>query len=93
MYIPTKGYIEAAKQVTCDLKGIHDLMVNFYSTFNSHLQAFIKFPINDLTVLANASWIPHDQHVPVDNDSLVLLEVFKSISLSGFILFDTGFIH
>ena len=51
----TEGYIEATKRATRYLKSTHDLGITFHSTSNSHLQAFMKFPINELTEFVDAN--------------------------------------
>ena len=89
----SKGHIEAAKRVLRYLKGTQHHGIAFHSDTNNTLEAFIKFPINKIVGFTDANWGPQDQSVPKPTVSPVTLELFKSRSLSGFIIYDHGPIH
>ena len=89
----TAGHLEACKRVIRYLKGTKSKGIAFHSRTNTRLQAFVKFPIpkDHLTPFADANWGPQDQATPKFNDPPV--ELFKSRSLSGYILWMNGPIH
>ena len=55
---PSKGHLEAVKRVLRYLKGTANKGITFTSSTQSHLEAFVKFPIppNQLTALTDANW-------------------------------------
>ena len=89
----TKQHIDAAKRIIRYLKGTKTLGIAFHSTSNSKLNAFIKFPIptNTVTPFTDANWAPQDQSKPKDTDPP--LEIFKSRSISGYVIWLNGPIH
>ena len=84
---------EACKRVIHYLKGTKSKGIAFHSRRNARLEAFIKFPIPEgkVTPLADANWGPQDQSKPKPNDPNI--ELFKSRSLSGFIIWMHGPVH
>ena len=91
---PSKGHIGAAKRVLRYIKGTIHKGITFSTTPNSKLEAYIKFPLPPQPVaLTDANWGPQDQSVPKPSDPPVQLELFKTRSLSGFIIWDHGPIH
>ena len=68
--------------------------IEFTSKDNDKLQSFLKFPIdhNRLLALTDANWGPQDQSKPSPskNDQL---DLFKSRSLSGYLLWLGGPLH
>ena len=89
----TTGHLEACKRVIQYLKGTKSKGIEFHSHSNKKLQAFVKFPIpkGQLTPFADANWGPQDQAKPKSNDPS--LELFKSRSLSGYIIWMNGPVH
>ena len=90
---PSLGHINAAKRVLRYLKGTADRGIVFQSSPQSHLESFVKFPLSPVTALTDANWGPQDQSVPSLTKPKPALELFKSRSLSGFIIWGTGPIH
>jgi hypothetical protein len=65
----------------------------FSSTPNTQLSAFVKFPIdNHITSMCDTNWGPQDQSKPNYNEKCQL-ELFKSRSISGFLLWFGGPMH
>ena len=90
---PNQQYINAAKRVIKYLKGTKDLGITFSSTSDQSLEAHVKFPIADPTTgLADANWCPQDASKPKPN-STEQLDLFKSRSISGFLLWFNGPLH
>ena len=89
----TTGHLDACKRVIRYLKGTKTLGIAFHSRPNAKLRSFVKFPISpdNITPFADANWGPQDQSRPKPNDTSV--ELFKSRSLSGFIIWMHGPIH
>ena len=91
---PSKGHIDAAKRVLRYLKGTLHKGIVFSTSANSKLEAFIKFPLPPQPIaLTDANWGPQDQSVPKPSDPPIHLDLFKTRSISGFILWDNGPIH
>ena len=91
---PSKGHIDAAKRILRYLKGTLRKGITFSTNNNSSIEAFIKFPITSLFIaLTDANWGPQDQSIPKPHDPPVELELFKTRSLSGYILWGHGPIH
>jgi hypothetical protein len=92
---PSPGHLEAAKYVLRYLKGTSDLGITFTSKCNSPLESFVKFPIasNKLHPFSDANWGPQDASAPKPNDPPTELELFKSRSISGFIIWLGGPLH
>ena len=59
------------------------------------MEAFIKFPIDQSKILpfTDANWGPQDASVPKPNSLEVLLDLFKSRSISGFLIWLGGTLH
>jgi deoxyuridine 5'-triphosphate nucleotidohydrolase len=92
---PSPGHLEAAKYVLRYLKGTSDLGITFSSNINSSLQSFVKFPIapDKLYPFSDANWGPQDASAPKPNDPPTELELFKSRSISGFVIWLGGPLH
>ena len=91
---PSAGHITAAKRVLRYIKGTKHKGITFSTTGNSHLAAYIKFPLPPNPIaLTDANWGPQDQSVPKPSDKPQELELFKTRSLSGFIVWGHGPIH
>ena len=60
-----------------------------FSTFEKeNLEAFIKFPIDQSKILhfTDAIWGPQNASVPKPSSPEILLDLFKSRSISGFLI-------
>lgn len=92
---PSPGHLEAAKYVLRYLKGTANLGISFTSMPQSSLESFVKFPIDPSTLLpfSDANWGPQDASVPKANDPPQEVELFKSRSISGFLLWLGGPLH
>ena len=86
------GHIEAAKYTIRYLKGTNDYGIKFSSEKDSVIESFVQFPLDPskLHALTDANWGPQDQSVPKDDDDPVLLELFKSRSIAGHVLWLGG---
>ena len=92
---PSLGHIAAAKRVLRYLKGTSNKGITFSSSTQSHVEAFIKSPLppHQMMALTDTNWGPQDQSHPSKNKVLPSLDLFKTRSLSGFILWRHGPIH
>jgi hypothetical protein len=92
---PSPGHLDAAKYVLRYLKGTSHLGITFTSRINTSLESFVKFPIDPskLHPFSDANWGPQDASVPKPNDPPTELELFKSRSISGFIIWLGGPLH
>ena len=91
---PTEGHVDHATRVIRYFKGTKTKGISFSSTDNDTLQSFVKFPISSdqLTALTDANWGPQDQSKP--NPTLeTQLELFKTHSLSGYLLWLSSPLH
>ncbi len=92
---PSKGHVDAAKRVVRYLKGTSNLGIAFHHSPHQTIESFVKFPIDHTTIVAftDAKWGPQDQHIPKKNQSTKQLDLFKSRSISGFLIWLGGPIH
>ena len=92
---PTKSHVDAAKRVVRYLKGTSSLGIAFHNSPQQHIDSFVKFPIDPTKVIAltDANWGPQDQQTPKKNQPTKQIDLFKSRSLSGFIIWLGGPIH
>jgi hypothetical protein len=90
---PTSKHIQSVKRVIKYLKGTKSKGIMFSSTPNTQLSAFVKFPIDtQITSMCDANWGPQDQSKPQPNEKRQL-ELFKTRSISGFLLWFGGPMH
>lgn len=89
---PSKGHIDAALRVVKYLKGTKNMGIEFSSESNNYLQSFLQFPLpqHQLTGLCDANWEPQDQSKPSKDTPPPKLELFKSRSMSGYIMWCHG---
>ena len=68
--------------------------ITFCSEDSQPLNSHVKFPIpaNTITSMADANWGPQDQSHP-NPDTLEELDIFKSRSMSGFLIWLGGPVH
>jgi hypothetical protein len=85
-------HIEAAKYAIKYLKGTPNLGIKYSSRHNDSLESFVQFPLDPskLQSLTDANWGPQDQSVTKDTDDPVLLELFKSRSTAGYVIWLGG---
>ena len=90
---PTEAHLKHVQYVLRYLKGTRDMGISFSSKHNTELESFIKFPVGSTVLpLCDANWGPQDQSRPHPNIT-EQLELFKSRSLSGFLLWLQGPLH
>ena len=92
---PSHGHIDAARYVLQYLKGTSNLGISFSTLPNTSLESFVKYPVDPSQLLpfTDANWGPQDQSVPKANDPPVLLDLWKSRSISGFMIWLGGPLH
>ena len=91
---PSKGHIDAAKRVLRYIKGTINKGITFSTHNNSRLAAYVKFPLtNQPIAITDANWGPQDQSVPKQHAPPETMELFKTRSLSGYVLWGHGPIH
>ena len=92
---PSEGHLAHCKHVLKYLKGSKSLGISFSSTDNDALQSFLKFPIapTQITALTDANWGPQDQSVPRSPSNTPQLDLFKTRSLSGYLIWLGGPLH
>mmetsp|Transcript_2888 Transcript_2888/g.4074 ORF Transcript_2888/g.4074 Transcript_2888/m.4074 type:complete len:322 (-) Transcript_2888:372-1337(-) len=91
---PTPKHIEHVKHVIRYLKDTKSLGITFSSkSNNTKLESYVKFPLpSTISAFCDANWGPQDQSQPEPNTQQTL-PLFKSKSLSGFVLFFHGPVH
>ena len=94
---PTRKHIAAAKYAIRYLKGTKELGLTFSSEgqSNDKIDGFLNFPVNtpSMSALTDANWGPQDQSIPKSNKILPKLDLFKTRSISGYVLTLHGPIH
>jgi hypothetical protein len=88
----TKAHIDQVKRVIRYLKGTKTLGIQFTSKQQSKIESHVKFPIDNVTSICDANWGPQDQSRPQQNETREL-DLFKSRSLSGFLVYLNGPVH
>jgi len=92
---PSPGHLDAAKHVLRYLKGTSELGIVFTSRPNTSLESFVKFPIHpdQIHPFSDANWGPQDASVPKPTDPIQEVDLFKSRSISGFLIWLGGPLH
>ena len=91
---PSKGHLEAGKRILRYIKGTLHKGITFSTSNTDNLAAFVKFPISKpIIALTDANWGPQDQSVPKPFMKPEEVDIFKSRSLSGFVIWGNGPIH
>lgn len=81
------------QNVYCAIKGTKTKGITFSTSDNHQIGAYIKFPLPTTPIaLTDANWDLQDQNVPKPNEIRVL-DLFKTRSLSGFIVWGFRPIH
>jgi deoxyuridine 5'-triphosphate nucleotidohydrolase len=88
----TKAHITQVKRVIRYLKGTKSLGIQFTSKQMSKIESHVKFPIDNVTSMCDANWGPQDQSRPSPNETQEV-DLFKSRSLSGFLIYLNGPLH
>ena len=88
----TPSHISAAKYAIKYLKGTLSYGIQFTSKHNISLEAFVKLPTDPSKVLTftDANWGPQDASVPKSTDAPTYLDLFKSRSISGYLIWLGG---
>ena len=86
------GHIESAKHVIRYLKDTANLGIKFSSNAIDEIESFVQFPLDpdELTGITDANWGPQDQSVPKPEDPPEYLELFKSRSIAGYVVWLCG---
>ena len=90
----SKGHIHAAKHIIKYIKGTKSMGITFSSKDRRNLNSHVKFPVSpqEIVSLSDANWGPQDQSHPTPGH-LDELDLFKSRSMSGFLIWLGGPIH
>jgi len=95
-HCPSYGHIDAAKHVIRYLKGTTSLGIQFSSHDNTNIESFVHYPVDPsqlLPLLSDANWGPQDASIPKPTDFPILLDLWKSRSISGFIIWLSAPLH
>ena len=86
------GHIESAKYAIRYLKSTPTLGIKFSSRAQADIESFVQFPLDPkkLHALTDANWGPQDQSVPKPDDPPILLDLFKSRSIAGHVVWWGG---
>ena len=86
------GHIESAKYAIRYLKSTPNLGIKFSSKAQTNIESFVQFPLDPskLHALTDANWGPQDQSVPKPDDPPILLDLFKSRSIAGHVVWWGG---
>ena len=93
---PSQGHIDAAIRLLKYLKGTKTRGITFSNKSNNKLSSYVNFPIVDdiATALTDANWGPQDQSIVSTHiKATKQLDLFKTRSMSGYILWLNGPIH
>jgi len=92
---PSRSHVDAAKHVVRYLKGTKSMGITFSSRDDDKLQSFVKFPLpaSDITALTDANWGPQDASIPRSDLPPIELDLFKSRSVSGYVIWLGGPVH
>ena len=92
---PSRGHLTHTKRVIKYLKGTKTKGILFTTQPATDIESFVKFPLppSQVTSLCDANWGPQDQSRPHPSKQLPELDLFKSRSLSGFLLWLGGPVH
>jgi hypothetical protein len=88
----TEQHINYVKHVIRYLKGSKSLGISYHSDKIKKVESHVKFPLDTITSLCDANWGPQDQSKPRKNETRQL-DLFKSRSLSGFLIYFGGPLH
>jgi hypothetical protein len=82
------GHIDTAKYAIRYIKGTQNMGIKFSSSNNNAIKSFVQFPLNPtkLHSLTATNWGPQDQSIPKESDDPILLDLFKSRSIAGFVI-------
>ena len=88
------GHVSAAKHVLKYLIGTSQLGIEFSPHPSTKVEAFVEFPLppSKIISLCDANWGLQDQSQP-DPNKAEFLPLFKSRSISGFLIWMGGPLH
>ena len=88
----SKGHIDAAKYAIRYLLGTQDYGIQFSSKNKADFDSFVQFPLDptEIMPLSDANWGPQDQSVPNPADPPEKIDLFKSRSIAGYIIWFGG---
>ena len=91
---PSPGHLTHVKHVIRYLKGTKSKGICFSTQTDAKLESFVKFPLDPakVTSMCDANWGPQDQSKPRPAETREL-DIFKTRSLSGFLLYLGGPVH
>mmetsp|Transcript_3382 Transcript_3382/g.5163 ORF Transcript_3382/g.5163 Transcript_3382/m.5163 type:complete len:553 (-) Transcript_3382:330-1988(-) len=91
----TPAHINAAKYAIRYLKGTSQKGILFSSRSNHRLNSFLQFPLDPskLTPACDANWGPQDASTPNPDATPIELDLFKSRSIAGFLIWLGGPVH
>ena len=86
------GHIDAAKYAIRYLKSTPNLGIKFSSKNQTKIDSFVQFPLDPKKpqALTDANWGPQDQSVPKPDDKPVYLDLFKTRSIAGHVVWWGG---
>ena len=86
------GHIDSARYAIKYLKGTADRGIMFSSKHNQAIESYVKYPVeaDKIVPLTDANWGPQDQSEPRPTDNPQYLDLFKSRSLAGYIIWLGG---
>ena len=92
LYKATPSHVSVAKYTIKYLKGTMSYGIQFTPKHNISLEAFVKFPTDTSKVLTftDANWGPQDASVPKATDEPTYLDLSKSRSISGYLIWLGG---
>ena len=89
------GHIDACKYAIRYLKGTALKGIKFSSRQNHAIESFVQFPLDPSKVqpFTDANWGPQDASTPNPSDTPVYLDLFKSRSIAGYLIWLGGPLH
>ena len=92
---PSPGHIAAAKYVIKYLKSTKSMGIAFHSDGKLNIQSFIHFSIPKTRIFAmtDANWGSQDQSVPNPQEPPTEIDLYKTRSISGYLINLMGPLH
>ena len=86
------GHIDAAKYAIRYLKDTSHFGIQFSSCNNAEIESFVQFPFdpNIIVPLTDTNWGPQDQSVPNPDNPTIKLDLFKTRSIAGYVIWLGG---
>ena len=88
LHSATTSHVAAERSGVKDLKGCKSLGITFTTQQSNDISAFLNFPLppNKLCALTDVNWGPQDASDPDPSSPPERLDLFKSRSVLGYIL-------